>query len=711
MFQTPQKKQVEYPVFKVEQLNENLNNSKTRFPSMKNRGQQNSPHKQQIFALKHIQSQPQLSSKIPNHPFLPTSSKTKLDMMKNQNQSISFEKKQNTTRKAGAAILTVAQTLQNQYIANKIDVDLGTLNEFLDDDVKVFQNQTNSQKMKFKKLGKSPYSKFDMSNNKNAEGDNQDKVFIISIYFSFLKHTFQIQKKYRNQDDNDEEKEYDLKKSKYLNPLEILKNEDDEKKRQFAAKVIIQQLFKANYGDDIEKLEEQNALELYKLRNQDDLLEQDSQLTKFLKKNARKTLKEKLKILQEQLDDQTATSQGNNIQGFQMLSQANNQGFQQGLKNINKSVKINDINESKKRKIAKDDDFNYFENQDTSRNEDDGKGLNKQSINSQQTLSLSRNDSQFLKSQQGKNKYIKNQSLMQESNLPIYLQQQNVQNIRNSLNASKNQLDYRLNYIMDLKFRNIDVTQLWVSYGCENEGIKQQNDKLYRDYIEAQIKFYPMYFKRNKNFEYYKDRKKKVQFTDSDYEEVQKEYQEYPKEEILIIDQNQITSWNQKIESTFIMFVTLNYSHFHTLQKIELFKIQLKEDAILVLLEAVQKECQHLKYLTLSYNKIGARALIQINKLVSQFQLSVLGLRSVEMNTKQFCQLCICMAENQSISDLDVSENELDERAIEAIKTIIRYIKNLVKLNVSKNNISEQKYKEIKKQMYDLIKNKEIIFF
>ncbi|KAL4433361.1 hypothetical protein ABPG74_017465 [Tetrahymena malaccensis] len=690
MFQTPQKKQVEYPVFKVEQLNENLNSSKTRFPSMKNRGQENSPHKQQIFTLKHIQSQPQLSSKIPNHPFLPSSSKTKLDIAKNQNQSINYDKKQNTTRKAGIAILTVAQTLQNQYIANKIDVDLGTLNEFLDDDVKVFQNQSNSQKMKFKKLGKSPYSKFDMSNNKNAEGDNQDKV---------------------NQDDNDEEKEYDLKKSKYLNPLEVLKNEDDEKKRQIAAKVIIQQLFKANYGDDIEKLEEQNALELYKLRNQDDLLEQDSQLTKFLKKNARKTLKEKLKILQEQLDDQTATSQGNNIQGFQVQSQANNQGFQQGQKNINKSVKINDLNESKKRKMAKDDDFNYFENQDTSRNEEDGKGLNKQSINSQQTLSLSRNDSQFLKSQQGKNKYIKNQSLMSESNAPIYLQQQNVQNIRNSFNATKSQLDYRFNYIMDLKFRNIDVTQLWVQYGCENEGIKQQNDKLYRDYIEAQIKFYPMYFKRNKNFEYYKDRKKKVQFTDSDYEEVQKEYQEYPKEEILIIDQNQITSWNQKIESTFIMFLTLNYSHFHTLQKIELFKTQLKEDGILVLLEAAQKECQNLKYLTLSYNKIGARALIQINKLVSQFQLSVLGLRCVEMNTKQFCQLCICMAENQSISDLDVSENQLDERAIEAIKTIIRYIKNLVKLNVSKNNISELKYKEIKKQMYDLIKNKEIIFF
>ncbi|EAS04431.2 hypothetical protein TTHERM_00616060 (macronuclear) [Tetrahymena thermophila SB210] len=690
MFQTPQKKQAEYPVFKVEQLNDNLNSSKTRFPSMKNRGQENSPHKQQIFALKHIQSQPQLSSKIPNHPFLPSSSKQKLDIFKNQNQFINNEKKQNTTRKAGATILTVAQTLQNQYIANKIDVDLGTLNEFLDDDVKVFQSQSNSQKLKFKKLGKSPYSKFDISNNKNAEGDNQDKV---------------------NQDDNDEEKEYDLKKSKYLNPLEILKNEDDEKKRQFAAKVIIQQLFKANYGDDIEKLEEQNALELYKLRNQDDLLEQDTQLTKFLKKNARKTLKEKLKILQEQLDDQTATSLGNNIQGFQLSSQANNQGFQQGQKGINKSVKINDLNESKKRKIAKDDDFNYFENQDTSRNEEDGKGLNKQSINSQQTLSLSRNDSQYLKSQQGKNKYIKNQSVMQESNIPIYQQQQNVQNLRNSFNANKNQLDYRYNYIMDLKFRNIDVTQLWVQYGCENEGVKQQNDKLYRDYIEAQLKFYPMYFKRNKNFEYYKERKKKVQFTDSDYEEVQKEYQEYPKEEILIIDQNQITSWNQKIESTFIMFFTLNYSHFHTLQKIELFKTQLKEDGILVLLEAAQKECQNLKYLTLSYNKIGARALIQINKLITQFQLSVLGLRCVEMSTKQFCQLCICMAENQSIIDLDVSENQLDERAIEAIKTIIRYIKNLVKLNVSKNSISEQKYKEIKKQMYDLIKNKEVIFF
>lgn len=69
---------------------------------------------------------------------------------------------------------------------------------------------------------------------------------------------------------------------------------------------------------------------------------------------------------------------------------------------------------------------------------------------------------------------------------------------------------YRYNYIMDLKYRNHDVTQLWTTYGCENENTRKQNDKLYKDYFETQLKFYQMYFKRNKNFEYYKDRKKKV---------------------------------------------------------------------------------------------------------------------------------------------------------------------------------------------------------
>lgn len=46
----------------------------------------------------------------------------------------------------------------------------------------------------------------------------------------------------------------------------------------------------------------------------------------------------------------------------------------QGSKNANKQVKISEMTAEKKRKMMKDDEINYFDNQDTSRNDEDGKG-------------------------------------------------------------------------------------------------------------------------------------------------------------------------------------------------------------------------------------------------------------------------------------------------------------------------------------------------
>lgn len=90
--------------------------------------------------------------------------------------------------------------------------------------------------------------------------------------------------------------------------------------------------------------------------------------------------------------------------------------------------------------------------------------------------------------------------------------------------------------------------------------------------------------------------------------------------------------------------------------------------------------------------------------------ISVLGLRNVGMTTKTFCGLCISIATNQSIIDLDVSENLLDDRSIETIKAVIRYIKDLQKLNISKNQISDTKIKDLKKLVADSLQKKEVVF-
>jgi len=61
--------------------------------------------------------------------------------------------------------------------------------------------------------------------------------------------------------------------------------------------------------------------------------------------------------------------------------------------------------------------------------------------------------------------------------------------------------------------------------------------------------------------------------------------------------------------------------------------------------------------------------------------------------------------------ELDISENKLDERSIETIKALIRYVKTLHKLNISKNSIPEGKMKELKKQIADVNRVKDITFF
>lgn len=165
-------------------------------------------------------------------------------------------------------------------------------------------------------------------------------------------------------------------------------------------------------------------------------------------------------------------------------------------------------------------------------------------------------------------------------------------------------VDYRLSYIMDFRLRHKDVMELCEMYGCDKENIRGKNDKLYGDFIESQIRLHSVYLKRSKTFEAWKERKKTIQFIDDDYDEFSKAYQEFPKEEIFIADENSLTVWNLKVDSSFIMFAALNFTSFSTIQvrknvfsfsfykrfwfqKIDLFRTSLLEDALLVLLEVI----------------------------------------------------------------------------------------------------------------------------
>jgi len=73
---------------------------------------------------------------------------------------------------------------------------------------------------------------------------------------------------------------------------------------------------------------------------------------------------------------------------------------------------------------------------------------------------------------------------------------------------------------------------------------------------------------------------------------------------------------------------------FNFLKRVEFVRASLNEGSACVLLEMIAKECQDLEILNLSYNKLGNRALMVVNKIVADTSLVSLSLRCVEMSTK-----------------------------------------------------------------------------
>lgn len=81
------------------------------------------------------------------------------------------------------------------------------------------------------------------------------------------------------------------------------------------------------------------------------------------------------------------------------------------------------------------------------------------------------------------------------------------------------------------------------------------------------------------------------------------------------------------------------------------------------------------------------------------------------MDTKSFCKICLSIARHQTVRDIDLTDNFIDERAIDSIKSVVRFIKSLHRITLTRNRISEVKAREVKRAMADVLKTKEVILF
>ncbi|EGR32097.1 hypothetical protein IMG5_097110 [Ichthyophthirius multifiliis] len=77
-----------------------------------------------------------------------------------------------------------------------------------------------------------------------------------------------MKKKNLDNSQDEDEKEHIQKKPKYLNHIDALKFDDDEKRRKLVAKQMVQEIFKKNYGEDSNKILEKNFKEIFRIKNE-----------------------------------------------------------------------------------------------------------------------------------------------------------------------------------------------------------------------------------------------------------------------------------------------------------------------------------------------------------------------------------------------------------------------------------------------------------
>lgn len=110
--------------------------------------------------------------------------------------------------------------------------------------------------------------------------------------------------------------------------------------------------------------------------------------------------------------------------------------------------------------------------------------------------------------------------------------------------------------------------------------------------------------------------------------------------------------------------------------------------------------------------KIGLRTAQCLQKKIMAFNcLKTFKMKMVDMTTKVFCMLALGISKSESINYIDVSHNQLDNRSVKSIETLMRYINNIHYMNISENSgITDDQKKYLKKLIMNINKggNKDI---
>ncbi len=79
----------------------------------------------------------------------------------------------------------------------------------------------------------------------------------------------------------------------------------------------------------------------------------------------------------------------------------------------------------------------------------------------------------------------------------------------------------------------------------------------------------------------------------------------------------------------------------------------------------------------------------------------------MNLNTKMFCQICLGIGQNNSLTTLQVSGNKIDSRALKSIQIIIKFVQQLDYIDLTGNKFNSLDQKTI--SILNHIKNKIVL--
>lgn len=115
------------------------------------------------------------------------------------------------------------------------------------------------------------------------------------------------------------------------------------------------------------------------------------------------------------------------------------------------------------------------------------------------------------------------------------------------------------------------------------------------------------------------------------------------------------------------------------------------------MLEVILLENKNLAYLNLTNHQFNDTIIHILKKIIEKNTLKSLILSTCEITTKFFCILALGLANNNSLEEINFNGNLIENSGVHTIEMILRFIKNLKKIDFSNNKITS--YKELRKVM------------